>query len=96
MIKFMTVHDLIFYYYALTAAQAYSLATFGVGTGPIVLDNVNCRGNETTLVSCPHDPDTSDCFHFEDAGVSCAESPSELNKHITFYTVYTYCIHDQP
>lgn len=48
------------------------------------MDNVNCRGNETTLVSCPHDPDTSDCFHFEDAGVSCAESPSELNKHIAF------------
>ena len=46
------------------------------------MDNVNCRGNETTLVSCPHDPDTSDCFHFEDAGVSCAESPSELNKHV--------------
>ena len=64
--------------YHSAAAQAYSLSQFGAGSGLIALDNVDCRGNETLLINCPHDSDTSDCFHFEDAGVSCAESPSEI------------------
>ena len=77
----------ILFYYAsnfmpmfllILAAQAYVFGAFGFGSGPIALDNVNCMGNETLLTDCPHDPDTSDCFHFEDAGVSCAESPSEI------------------
>ena len=48
-----------------------TVATFGSGTGPIYLDNVQCLGTETTLSSCPYDSDTSDCFHFEDTGVRC-------------------------
>ena len=63
-----------------TGAIAYNLAQFGQGSGPIVMDNVGCEGSEAQLTDCPFDSDTSDCSHFEDAGVECAESPGECNK----------------
>ena len=52
-------------------ATAHSNARFGQGTGPIFLDNVACTGEEDNLTSCTYDPNTADCFHSEDAGVSC-------------------------
>ena len=35
------------------------------------MDNLQCSGSESALTDCPYDPDTSDCTHFEDAGVMC-------------------------
>ena len=52
-------------------STAYSNARFGQGSGLIHLDNVACTGTEDSLLSCTYDADTSDCFHSEDAGVSC-------------------------
>ena len=52
-------------------AIAYSGAFFGVGSGPILLDNVACTGSEAALINCTYDPITTDCSHFEDAGVQC-------------------------
>ena len=37
----------------------------------IFLDDMRCTGNETDVFDCPHDPNTHDCSHFEDAGVRC-------------------------
>ena len=54
-----------------TDATAYLSARFGQGTGPIHLDNVACTGTEDALVHCAYVSDSSDCFHFEDAGVLC-------------------------
>ena len=54
-----------------TDATAYSFARYGQGSGPIHLDNVACTGTENALVNCTYDSDTSDCSHFEDAGVLC-------------------------
>lgn len=54
-----------------TDATALSLAFFGKGTGPILLDNVQCNGTEGRLVDCTHDSGTSDCLHTEDASVQC-------------------------
>ena len=51
-------------------AQAYNFAFFGAGTGPINLDDVQCTGNESFLVNCTYTTNHN-CFHFEDAGVSC-------------------------
>ena len=30
-------------------------AEFGLGSGPVLLDNVNCEGSEATLLNCTHD-----------------------------------------
>ena len=43
------------------------------GTGSIVLDDLNCAGNETGLFRCssPTPVGTHNCGHSEDAGVRC-------------------------
>ena len=58
-------------YFCFVDATAHSNARFGQGTGPIFLDNVACTGVEDTLVSCTYDSNTADCFHSDDAGVTC-------------------------
>ncbi|KAI4887486.1 hypothetical protein NFI96_017746 [Prochilodus magdalenae] len=56
------------------AVDAKSSAYFGEGSGPIWLEDLGCRGSESTLRNC-----TSQgwgihyCNHYEDAGVICSE-----------------------
>ena len=53
-------------------------ASFGVGEGLIVLDDVNCVGNESTLLGCrASELGAHNCLPSEDAGVYC---PCELNS----------------
>ena len=56
----------------LTDPVAFSSAHFGVGTGPIHLDNMGCSGSESSLLDCQRSSSVS-CFrgHIEDAGVRC-------------------------
>ena len=51
-----------------------SFAHFGVGSGDIMLDNVQCTGEELTLLDCPAITDHN-CNHIEDAGVICGIYP---------------------
>ena len=55
-----------------TGATALTLGAVPDGTGQIWLDNVQCRGTETTLISCPRNAlGSHNCVHSEDAGVNC-------------------------
>ena len=54
-------------------------STFLHRVGPIFLDDVGCRGNETNLADCPHrGVGFHDCFYLldKDAGVICSQQGS--------------------
>ena len=53
-------------------ALSYNTAFFGSGTDlPILVDNLDCQGNETSITKCAFETHTADCSHQEDAGVKC-------------------------
>jgi hypothetical protein len=63
-------------------AIALSSAYFGSGTGFIILDNVNCDGNESSLLSCDaQELGQHNCFSIEDAGVICPGKYCMLWSH---------------
>ena len=54
-------------------------ARFGQGSGKIWLDDVQCQGNESSIVNCRHRPwGEHNCGHHEDASVIC--SSKRINK----------------
>ena len=68
-------------------AVSYINAFFGQGIGPIHLDDVQCIGNENRLLDCPHIT-AHNCFHSEDAGVSCNGGESVINSETGFITMH--------
>ncbi|XP_035729650.1 uncharacterized protein LOC118444946 isoform X1 [Vespa mandarinia] len=66
-------------------AKAKKDSFFGPGQGPIWLDEVSCRGNETQLKYCYHNHwGRNNCDHNEDAGVIC--SPGAVNNDSEFFS----------
>ncbi|XP_052224226.1 neurotrypsin-like [Dreissena polymorpha] len=54
-------------------------AHFGQGSSDILLDDVQCDGSETSVMSCRHSGvGIHNCDHTEDAGVIC--SPKNINE----------------
>ncbi|PIK48883.1 putative deleted in malignant brain tumors 1 protein-like isoform X1 [Apostichopus japonicus] len=53
-------------------------ASFGEGSGEIHMDDVECTGDESNLLSCGH-VEIDNCGHGEDAGVVCNEGAVRLN-----------------
>ena len=52
---------------------------FGVpaGTGPILMDDVNCTNGQTNLLACSHNGfGNHNCSHMEDVGVRCSRPSS--------------------
>ena len=78
-------------------AQPFSNSYFGHGTGSIVLNHVNCAGNELRLFNCPRSSlGVYDCLHSDDAGVRCLNktlcrlSISGL-KHLASLSFFSMC-----
>ena len=62
------------------AINAYKYARYGEGTGPILLDDIGCFGDESSLFSCGHGGvGIHDCSHDEDASVRCGNTVGENN-----------------
>ncbi|KAM8777494.1 antigen WC1.1-like [Rhynchonycteris naso] len=62
-----------------SALEALQGAAFGPGNGSIWLDEVRCRGRESSLWACPAKPwGQSNCKHEEDAGVRCSGERTTL------------------
>ena len=56
----------------LKAIKVKFAAYYGEGTGRILLDEVNCKGDESNILDCAHGGrGEHDCSHGEDAGVEC-------------------------
>ena len=50
-----------------------ALTRFGEGSGPILLDDVQCTGSEAGIADCPHAGwGQHDCRHDQDVGVRCS------------------------
>ena len=74
--------NLLFFQLADAIAIDVDNRIFGPGVGPIFLDEVSCRGNETNLADCPHNGvGNHDCLHDEDAGVMCPQQGSGMVMH---------------
>ena len=69
-------------------------ARYGQGRGRIFLDNVQCGGNEATLLECNHRELLHNCQHSEDAGVKCNinRDKENINASTTHVSVYTASI----
>ena len=68
------------------AVEATTGSRFGAGQGPIVLDDVDCQGDEGELLSCPSPGlGIHNCGHHEDAGVVCQ---SNGKKYFRIQTEY--------
>ena len=82
------------YNFYFTDATALPNAAFGQGSGAIVLDNVACTGSEGSLVNCPYDPHTADCFHSQDASVRCSIAARMLDsaRAIESQVAHSTCI----
>lgn len=59
-------------------AQALANATFGQGTGSILLDDLVCDSSEGRLVDCFHNGvGVHNCNHSKDAGLRCQTPPPQ-------------------
>jgi len=69
-----------------SSGTAIGSASFGQGSGPILLDSVTCSGSESTLASCGHlgVGITRSCSHSEDAGVRCSGNQSMYMRIIWY------------
>ena len=67
--------------------MATSKSLFGTNEkGIYFLDDVNCSGNESNILECPHPPRTNCRHRLEEAGVICGVN-STGNKQCVFMII---------
>ena len=60
--------------FSLGAKMAHIGSVMGHGSGDILLDELNCKGDEQTILECKYNPWTQhDCRIREWAGVTCQD-----------------------
>ena len=74
------------------ATAAISGAFYGLGSGQIWLDDVNCVGTELTIANCSHNGwgILRYCSHWEDAGVRCLSG--NLHNIVMHIIIVTYLL----
>ena len=57
----------------ISGSVPYTTASqFGQGTGPILMSNLQCSGDESHLINCSYSPFLyTSCSHYYDVGVIC-------------------------
>ena len=71
-------------------ATAFRYPRFGQGEGPIHLDNVQCTGEEESLLDCRHRGiGIHSCGHYEDASVLCYNSEYMSKKNRYYVIIFT-------
>ena len=69
--------EVFVFHISTSGATATQPPHFGPGVGFIVMDNVNCNGNEANLTQCQRNGfGVHDCVPAEDAGVFCSAGKS--------------------
>jgi len=91
-------------------AESYSSGVFGVGTGPIVVNDISCSPTDTRLDQCTTEAATcptpilnpqcaqnagEDCVHSEDAGVTCCSKTQSKDPTSTCYSA-PVSVHGDP
>lgn len=72
------------------AIAALGSAYFGQGSGDILLDDVNCNGNEVSLEHCAHQGwRMHNCAHYEDASVVCSSDVTFLFSKYFCYQLHS-------
>ena len=82
MLMIFTLHNNIIVSACISTLHVYIISFIGTnnligsfvvdGTGPIVLDDLLCTGDESRLVDCPHRGlGVHNCDHSKDVGVRC-------------------------
>ena len=62
----------------------------GSGTGSILLDNVRCNGDESSITECTHNPwGSHNCGHHEDAACRCYYGNGDYYDSSSCDSMYT-------
>ena len=64
---------------------------YGMGTGPVEMRSLQCKGVESGLRQCIYEEGSRDCDHLEDIAVECTlpTTCAQNEKEVLYNTVYS-------